>query len=193
DLVDIAALRRLFRVYTDRLGVIYGAAARADFLAAIAAMLGVLIFDTLPGLVIGIGLSLLLLLYRSSRPNVATLGQHNGMWVDVSRQPSATSPPGIAVLRVESGLYFANADHVRDVIKSSAHGDVRTVILDGETMPFIDVSAAEALTSLGTSLQRDGVELWLARDIGQVRDVLRSTSSVRVFATIDEAVRAASG
>jgi high affinity sulfate transporter 1 len=193
DLVDIAALRRLFRVYTDRLGVIYGAAARADFLAAIAAMLGVLIFDTLPGLVIGIGLSLLMLLYRSSRPNVATLGQHNGMWVDVSRQPSATSPPGIAVLRVESGLYFANADHVRDVIKSSAHGDVRTVILDGETMPFIDVSAAEALTSLGTSLQRDGVELWLARDIGQVRDVLRSTSSVRVFATIDEAVRAASG
>jgi SulP family sulfate permease len=191
ELVDIAALRRLFRIYSRRLGIIYGTAARADFIAAIASMLGVLLFDTLPGLVIGIGLSLLLMLYRSSRPNVATLGLHNGMWVDVSRQPAARPVRAVAVLRVESGLFFANADHVRDVIKSAATGDVRTVILDGETMPFIDVSAAEALTSLGSSLHRDGVELWLARDIGQVRDVLRSTSSVRVFATIDEAVEAA--
>ena len=55
ELVDFPALRRLYRVWTDRLGSIYGFAARADFAAAIAAMLGVLIFDTLPGLVIGIG------------------------------------------------------------------------------------------------------------------------------------------
>ncbi len=67
ELVDIAALRRLYGVWTARLGRIYGHAARADFAAAIAAMAGVLFFDTLPGLVIGIGVSMLLLLYRASR------------------------------------------------------------------------------------------------------------------------------
>ncbi|HEY1485249.1 MAG TPA: SulP family inorganic anion transporter [Micromonosporaceae bacterium] len=192
ELIDFAALRRLYHVYSRRLGTIYGAAARADFLAAIAAMLGVLIFDTLPGLVIGIGLSLTLLLYRSSRPHVATLGLHNGTWVDRARHADAVEVAGTVVLRVESGLYFANSDHVRDAIKAAATGDVRTVILDGETMPFIDVTAAETLTEIGTTLRRDGVELWLARDIGQVRDVLRTAPETdRVFATIDEAVEAA--
>ena len=65
---------RLYRLSTRRLGKIYGHAARPDFIAAIAAMFGVLIFDTLPGLFIGIGVSLLLLLYRASRPHVAELG-----------------------------------------------------------------------------------------------------------------------
>ena len=48
-------------------------------------MLGVLIFDTLPGLVIGIGVSMLLLLYRVSRPHVASLAKLNGAWLDMDR------------------------------------------------------------------------------------------------------------
>jgi hypothetical protein len=50
----LAALGTLYRSSSARLGKIYSLAARADFIAAVAAMLGVLIFDTLPGLVIGI-------------------------------------------------------------------------------------------------------------------------------------------
>ena len=73
ELVDLPSLARLYRVWTGRLGGIYGWAARADFLAATAALLGVLVFDTLPGLFIGILVSLLLLLYRSSRPSVSVL------------------------------------------------------------------------------------------------------------------------
>jgi high affinity sulfate transporter 1 len=86
ELVDIGALRTLYRAYTKRLGRIYGPAARADFIAAVAAMLGVLVFDTLPGLFIGIAVSLLLLLYRVSRPNVAVLGQVPGssQWADIA-------------------------------------------------------------------------------------------------------------
>jgi hypothetical protein len=59
DLVDFPALVELYRLYTRRLGQIYGAAARPDFIAAVAAMMGVLLFDTLPGLFIGIAVSLL--------------------------------------------------------------------------------------------------------------------------------------
>ena len=72
----------------SRLDTIYGPATRADFVAAVAGMLGVLIFDTLPGLFVGIGVSMLLLLYRSSSPNVAVLGRTPGaagVWVDQAR------------------------------------------------------------------------------------------------------------
>ena len=61
ELVDVPALVRLYRVYSKRLGRAFGVAARPDFIAAIAALLGVTVFDTLPGLFIGIATSFALL------------------------------------------------------------------------------------------------------------------------------------
>jgi MFS superfamily sulfate permease-like transporter len=68
ELVDIPALARLYRIYSAPTGTTFGLAIRPDFVAALAAKTGVLVFDTLPGLFIGIGASLLLLLYRTSNP-----------------------------------------------------------------------------------------------------------------------------
>jgi high affinity sulfate transporter 1 len=194
ELVDFPALRRLYRVWTDRLGSIYGFAARADFAAAIAAMLGVLIFDTLPGLVIGIAVSMLLLLYRVSRPHVAGLAKSGGAWLDVDRHDDLELNPEVLVIRVESGLFFANSDHVRDRIESLRTSSTRIVVLDAETSPFIDISAAEMLAQLAATLRRDGIELRIARDIGQFRDVMRNAVPEafhhEVFRTIDEAIQA---
>ncbi|GAA4481501.1 SulP family inorganic anion transporter [Rhodococcus olei] len=192
ELVDIASLRRLYGVWSHRLGSIYGFAARADFTAAIAAMLGVLVFDTLPGLVIGIGVSMLLLLYRSSRPNVAVLGQEKAMWVDTDRHPHAEVRGDSVVVRVEGGLFFANADHVKERVEALCTDGTRVVVLDAETMPFIDVSAAQMLEELQDALRRRGIELRIAHDIGQVRDVLEDTAHdgvhLTVFPTVDEAL-----
>ena len=115
ELVDFPALARLYRIYAGRHASRFAVAQRQDFLAAITAMLGVLVFDTLPGLFIGIAVSLLLLLYRASRPHVAALGRERGRgpWVDVRRHPDSHAPDGIAVLRIEGSLFFANADTVR--------------------------------------------------------------------------------
>ena len=192
ELVDFPALRRLYRVWTDRLGSIYGFAARADFAAAIAAMLGVLIFDTLPGLIIGIGVSMLLLLYRLSRPHVARLAKQDGAWLDVNRHKGLHADPATLLVRVESALFFANGDHVRDRIESLRTPTTRIVVLDAETSPFIDITAAEMLAQLAVTLRRDGIELRIARDIGQFRDVMRSAVPEafhhEVFRTIDEAL-----
>lgn len=79
ELVDFPALRKLYGDTSSGLRRAYGVAQRPDFIAALAALLGVLVFDTLPGLFIGISLSLLLLLYRASKPYVATLGELNGV------------------------------------------------------------------------------------------------------------------
>ena len=194
ELVDISALRALYRAYTKRLGQIYGPAARADFIAAVAAMLGVLIFDTLPGLFIGIAVSLLLLLYRVSRPHVAVLGQVPGtsQWADVAQHPEDETIPGVAILRAESGLFFANADHVRVTINEAATAEgIHAVVLDGETVPFVDVTAARMLDELTADLHRRGVRLVIARDVGQVRDVLAQSGGAAAAPEYFPSVRAA--
>ena len=159
ELVDIAALARLYRVYAARLGRIYGVAARPDFIAAMAAMLGVLVFDTLPGLFIGIAISLLLLLYRVSRPRIAKLGVvpgGTGQYADVERHPENSEPDGRPrCCAIEGGLFFANADAVRAQVRRQAgKPGVHAIVLDAETIPFIDVTAADMLASSPTTWPR---------------------------------------
>ena len=196
ELVDIPSLRRLYRLHTAGLDRIYGVAARADFIAAIAALMGVLVFDTLPGLFIGIAVSFILLLYRASRPHVAELGRVPGgrQFGDVARSADNEPVPGVSVLRVESGLFFANADAVREQVLAHAGEGIHAVVIDAETVPFIDVTAATMLTALADDLARDGVVLVLAREVGQVRDVLGLTEGsgplIGVYPSVHEAVDA---
>ena len=196
DLIDLAALRDLYRVYSSRLGRAYGFAARADFIAAVAAMLGVMIFGTLAGLFIGVLISLLLLLYRASRPRVAELGRVPGIsghFSDLDRHPENRRVEGITVLRIEGGLFFANVGAIAADIRSAARSDhVHAIVLDAETMPFIDVTAAQVLDQVARELRANGVRLVIARDVGQVRDVLDTAPGDSIldyaYPTVDQAV-----
>ena len=198
ELIDLAALVDLYHTYTERLGRQYGWVARPDFIAAVAALLGVLIFGTLPGLFIGISASLLLLIYRASRPYVAVLGSSpdsDSAYRDVDRHGDAQPLDDIAVLRIESGLYFANAEGVRSrILDAGGADDARAVIIDAETTPFVDVTAARMLIAAREELRSHGIPLVLARDIGQVRDVLGCITDdgdpIASYPTIDAAVKA---
>jgi sulfate permease, SulP family len=194
ELVDIGALRALYRIHTAMLGKIYGPAARADFIAALAALFGVLVFETLPGLFIGISVSMLLLLYRACRPHVAVLGRvpgSGGQWADVTRNPANRPLPGISVLRVESGLFFANADHIRAALQEAAARGAKAIVLDCETVPFVDVTAARMLGDLANRLYEQGVRLVVAREVGQVRDVLAATGGPAAHLEYFHSVRTA--
>jgi sulfate permease, SulP family len=198
ELVDITSLRRLYGVWTGPLGRIYRHATRVDFIAAVAALVGVLVFDTLPGLFIGIGVSVVTLLYRSSRPHVAQLVQRPGddaVWVDRDRAPDIPPPADVVVLRVESGLFFANADHVRDSVLEAVTPQTVAVVLDAETIPSVDVTAASMLVSVRERLGRRGVRLLIAKSIGQVRDVVSTAEPgaelPERYDTVDGAVAAA--
>jgi high affinity sulfate transporter 1 len=201
ELVNIPSLVRLYRVWTGQLGGIYGWAARVDFIAALAALLGVLVFDILPGLFIGIGVSLLLLIYRASRPQVTTLvraeapEEGDSRWVDASTHPDLPPRDDVLVVRVESGLFFANADHVRQEIRGRVRPSTVAVVLDAETTPAIDVSATDMLIALARDLRRRHVELLVAQGIGQIRDVLRRAGAEEevlqtVYPTVDAAIAA---
>ncbi|WP_339156461.1 SulP family inorganic anion transporter [Actinomadura luteofluorescens] len=194
ELVDIPSLAALYRVFTRRLGRAYGVAARPDFAAAVAAMLGVMVFDTLPGLFIGIGASLLLLLYRSSRPIISELGQlpESGHFAALDRHTDGRGIPGVVVLRVEGGIYFANAERIRSTVRSAAGREGTTaVVIDAETVPFVDVSAVRMLDELAEELEARGVRFLLAGDVGQVRDVLRTAEARAELRHVYPTVRAA--
>lgn len=200
DLVDLRALRRLARLSTRSLDEFYGLTSRADFIAAVAALIGVLVFDTLPGLGIGIGVSVVLLVYRTSRPHVAVLGRlegPNARWVDHLRHPEAPQPAGVVVVRPEAGLTFVNADNVRAAIRNAIEVDTHAVVLDLETVGVVDSTAASMLVALDEELHDRGIRLLLARQIGPVHDLLRTAGAVRlessVYSTIGDAVRAAQG
>ena len=199
ELVDVRSLVALYRFHARGAGRVFRVAARPDFAAALATLLGVLVFDTLPGLFIGVVVSIVLLVYRASRPHIAVLGRvpgTRGQWGDVARHPENEAVPGIVVLRPESGLWFANADVVRDAIRAEATGGTRAVVVDAETVPAIDVTAVGMLVQLAEDLRRDGIELVLARDIGAVRDLVEAGGEERVlrsYPTVQAAVDELSG
>jgi MFS superfamily sulfate permease-like transporter len=196
ELVDFGALADLWRATTTQLGRIYGVAARPELIAAVAAMLGVLVFDTLPSLFIGVAISFVLLVYRTSRPNVAVLGRepNMGVFVDMARDPgpprsrasscSGPSPASTSPTPMRSGIGSSTRWNGRVRRPSSS---------TPRPSRSIDVTAVRMLDELAADLARREVRLALARDVGQVRDLLsrvRSESQVRTFPTVRAAVTA---
>jgi SulP family sulfate permease len=137
---------------------------------------GVVVFDVLPGLGLGVGASILLLVYRESRPQISVLGEdpeHPGAFVDVRRHPGAVPTPGILVVRPNAPLFYANAQSVRDTIEglAAATEGVHTVILDLDANDEIDITSADSLNRLVESLECDHIRLALAHVHQSARDV----------------------
>ena len=197
-LVDVRAVLALYHTYTKRLGREYGWVARPDFIAALAALLGVLVLGTLRGLFAGIGVSLLLLIYRASRPYVAVLGRtpgRTGPTGTSSATPTPTRPTTswCCASRAASTSPTPTTSARRSSRPAPREG-LRAVILDAETTPFVDVTAARVLADTRDELDARGVRLLLACNVGQVRDVLRCTTDdsdlTASYPTIDAAVQA---
>ena len=199
ELVDIASLRRLYRVWTGPLGRIYRHATRVDFIAALAALLGVLVFDTLPGLFIGIGVSVLVLLYRSSRPHVARLVRRPGTRCTLGRPrpcPGASRSTPTSLSCVWSpGCSSPTPTTCVTRVLGAITADTIAVVLDAETIPSIDVTGAGMLVALRARLDARGIQLLVAKSIGQVRDVVATAEPGADlpgrYDTVDEAVAAA--
>lgn len=170
---------------------------RTDFWAAVATLLGVLIFDVLDGLLIGVVLSLVALMTRAVRPRATWLGTDaaGGRFMSVDRE-GFEEVPSVAILRFESELFFANVSVLRDrVMERVEAGDgLRTVVLDAEAITAVDTTAAEELGKLVNDLATKDVHLVTARLLESVeRDLRRSGVDLegRTYGRVSEAVAAA--
>jgi anti-anti-sigma factor len=196
ELVDVAALRRLYRVTTNDKRI-PRLVSRPDFIGAFTALAGVLLFDTLPGLAIGVGVSFLLLLYRTSHPRISRLGEvppATGQYTDLERHPNDVTSIGVAILRVEGGIFFANAEAVRAAIRAAATRSTRAVVLDAETISFLDVTGARMLEDVAMDLAREHVRLVIAHGVADVRRGLRvggaDGNAIELYSTVQSAVAA---
>ena len=159
-LIDFGKVQRYWKIRRD------------DFWAGLAALLGVLIFDILTGLLIAVGVSFLLLLARASRPRWAILGRaavedsDDIAYQDVSTHPEAQTFPGLLILRFDADLFFANAnvfvDHVHEAI-ALADPKPSVVLLDAESVSDADSTALLVLADLRTELEAESIEFWVAR------------------------------
>jgi high affinity sulfate transporter 1 len=145
---------------------------------ALTAFLGVLVLGVLPGVAVGVVLSLLVLIYQASHPSTAVLGKMPGQDVyrNIRRRPEAKTIPGLLIFRLDGDLFFANADQCAERIKHAIQETaepVREVLMDFETINFIDTTAAEELIKLQAELAGVNILLCLARVRDSVREMLR--------------------
>jgi sulfate permease, SulP family len=164
-MIDLTELGRLRRV------------ARIDFWIAVAAILGVLSAGVLAGVTIGIALSLIWLIYVATSPRMPLLARQPGTQAfrELDEHPSDETFPGIAVVRLDSGLFFATAealdDRIRGVIRDS-EPRLRAIVIDLEGVDFVDSQGAAKLAELNEVAKVDAITLRLARLKPQVRAVL---------------------
>jgi MFS superfamily sulfate permease-like transporter len=149
-----------------------------EFKVAIVAVFGVLLFGILKGVMLAVIFSILLLLRLASRPRLAVLGRLPGTqrFVDVARYSEQQQLAGTVVLRLESGLFYFNAQNVKNGILGQVQSrpGTTTVILDLSSSPNIDLAGARMLRDLHEQLGDLGVSLRLAEVTGYVRDLLQA-------------------
>jgi MFS superfamily sulfate permease-like transporter len=173
-----------------------------DRVLLVGAVLAVLFFGVLHGMLAAIGLSLVAAMRRFSLPVVHELGELGASrnYVVLDAHPDAARIPGLLILRPEAPLFFANAERVvADVLaRLQSHGDgaVRAVILSLEESVDLDSTAVECLVELARSLREAGIVLVLSRAKDAVREVLvrwdpqGSGDATRMYFSVDDAVRA---
>ncbi len=149
---------------------------RADFAAVAATIALTLIFGVETGVSAGVLLSILLYLYRSSRPHVAEVGLVPGTehFRNIRRHKVHTVP-SLVTLRIDENLYFANARFLEDYILNRVVEDraVRDVVLMCSAVNEIDTSALESLEAINHRLQGMGIRLHLSEVKGPVMDRLQ--------------------
>ncbi|CAN7228928.1 SulP family inorganic anion transporter [Trinickia sp. LjRoot230] len=139
-----------------------------DRLLAVAALAAVLVFGVMHGLIIAIAVSLFLMLRGLSTPVVSVLGRLRDShdFVDVSLHADAHPVAGVAILRPDVPLFFANAEQVANEVRSLVAGQEpapHTVMLSLEETPDVDGTSIEALRILAAQLRSRGQALVLAR------------------------------
>ncbi|MBB3713360.1 SulP family sulfate permease [Limimaricola variabilis] len=164
SLVDFSILKRAW------------AFSRADFAAVSATILLTLVFGVEVGVTAGVVTSILVHLYKTSRPHMAVVGRVPGTehFRNVLRHEVETQPH-VLTLRVDESLYFPNARYLEDQLSNYAADkpELTDVVLMFPAVNAIDLSALESLEAINTRLHDAGVRLHLSEVKGPVMDRLK--------------------
>ncbi len=151
---------------------------RSEFLIALLALLGVITFGILWGVVIGVLLSLIWLVAVSARPTIPELGRKPGTnaFFELQEHPEGETYPGLRIMRFDGGLIFINTEALGDRLRNlrvSAEPPLEGLILTLEGVNFIDVEGADTLNEIAKAGKTHGIDFRLVRVKTQVMEVLQ--------------------
>ena len=163
-LVEFDVMARIYRYYP-----------RSAMLAALTT-LGVLAVGVVPGILVGVAISLLALIMRISSPPDAVLrAAASGIFHDLGDTTNGHTIPGFVAYRFYAPLLFSNCGHfverVRGLIAANPT-PVRWFVIDAQAITDIDVTAADALQALKTELEAAGIAMKFAHANRPLREVL---------------------
>jgi SulP family sulfate permease len=187
-LIDVPEFRRIARFR------------RTELALALGTTVAVLAVGALQGVLVAVGLAVLDMLYRVSRPHDGVLGYVPGVpgMHDVDDYPQARPVPGLVVYRYDSPLFFANTqDFTRRALAAvdGAPAPVYWFLLNAEANVSVDLTAVDTLESLRQELERRGVVFAMARVKQDLRDELvragfaSAVGEDRIYLTLPTAVQ----
>ncbi len=164
-LIDLKEARHLWR--SDR----------RDFAMLLVTFLATLSLGIEQGIGIGVLLSLVMVIYRTTRPHVAILGRIPGtpFYRNIDRFTDLEIREDVLILRFDAQLYFANTNFFRNKIEEfteERQGQLKAVIISADSMNNIDSSGIHALEEVAYELKKKGIHLFLVGVKGPVRDAL---------------------
>jgi SulP family sulfate permease len=173
---------------------------RSEFCLSLAALLGVVAINILPGLLLAVVLSLWRLIWHASRLSISLLGQVPGkkaVYGNVRHHPEYRAVPGLAILRPNGPLFFANAQRLKDEVQALLHDQPRpdAILLDLHANPGLDLTTLDIVWGLQAEARQAGVELLFSELAAKVSDLfyrsglLAEVGEPRFFHTLDEAVQ----
>jgi high affinity sulfate transporter 1 len=174
---------------------------KKEFLVAMIALVGVLLFGILKGVMIAAIMSIILMIQQVAKPHVAKLGRigTSDRYSDIERHPNNMLIPGILILRIEASVLYFNCDYLRDVVMARLANETlkpRLVVIDLSASPMVDVGGSKMLLQLSNTLLEQGISLRFVEALASVRDILRKqglenvTGHISRSTTIEDEVKA---
>jgi SulP family sulfate permease len=150
---------------------------KLDFWLMLVTFLATLLLGIEFGIITGVGLSLIILIFRTSRPYVAVLGKvpNSNFYKNKERFEEVLIDDDILVLRFDAQLFYANASYFRDKLEQMMDkkgNTLKLIVLDAESINRVDSTGIEMLKERIRFCQKKGILFYFAGVKGPVRDDL---------------------
>ncbi|WP_349663282.1 solute carrier family 26 protein [Cellulophaga lytica] len=165
-LIDIAYPKELWKHRKD------------EFLVLLATFICTVFIGIKEGILVGVLFSLLLMVYRTSKPHFAVLGNVKGTdyYKNVSRfGTEVITRDDLLIVRFDAQLYFGNASYFKTELYKHIHkkgAALKGVILNAEAINYIDSSAAQMLEKVIREIHEKNIQFYVAGAIGPARDII---------------------
>lgn len=173
---------------------------KLDFWLMISTFLATLLLGVEFGIIVGVGLSLIILIFRTSRPYIIELGKvpDSNFYRNKNRFEEVIIEDDILVFRFDAQIFYANSSYFRDNLDEMADGKgkaLKLIVLDAESINRVDSTGVEMLKERIKYYQKKDVKFYFAGVKGPVRDDLFRSGILQIidinhfFMRVNEAVK----